>query len=215
VQGFVAPGARPLDRARALAIGADGMVRWARLDANGAFSLSLAPGQSYRILIANELGAGGLRVVGHLVMHTARGPNAWLAVYDAHPIALGGLHVAGAAVGSSGGLHTSDVSLGSSDDSSSGPDDGETQETEADQVDTCASHDGEDDDDEALDAEDGVDDHADPEHDGDDGEAEDGSPCPPSSSTPPSGPPSSSPPGSHAPPAVHRIPWGPSAPQPK
>lgn len=93
VTGSVSRTTRPLDNARALAIGADGRSFWAYLDAAGAFALKLPVGQSYRVLVADALAGGGQRTVGHLVVHPTTGATRWIGLRVPGTVVLGALHL--------------------------------------------------------------------------------------------------------------------------
>ena len=76
-----------VDNARAIAVGADGRVFWAYLDAHRDFTLKLPVGQSYRILVANQRDEGGQRTVARLVVDGSR----WICANEATTVDLGTL----------------------------------------------------------------------------------------------------------------------------
>jgi outer membrane murein-binding lipoprotein Lpp len=60
------------DNARAVAIGENGKKIWTMLDKHGDFSLKLPTGQSYRVVIANQLPGGGQKVIGKLAVKNGK-----------------------------------------------------------------------------------------------------------------------------------------------
>lgn len=196
VQGSVSPSSRPLDNARAVAIGADGRVFWAYLDARGAFTLQLPVGQSYRVVVANALAGGGQRTIGHLVVHPSTGATRWMGMHQPGTIALGALSVPGAVTASTGGTVTTmgdspsgetsssggSSGEGSSSGDSSGQDDVGTHEDDGETGSLCSSQGSGEEDDQELDAEYDPgdrcsdDDKSEHEHESDN---EDGAPCAP------------------------------------
>ena len=96
VQGNVPSAARRLDNARAVAFAESGHVYWAYLDAQGDFSLKLPVGQSYRVVIANQLDASYQRAVGHVVIAdpTDGTSSEWIGANEAGTVDLGTLGTA-------------------------------------------------------------------------------------------------------------------------
>jgi hypothetical protein len=187
LQGSIAPGTRPLDNARAVAIRQDGKKYWSYLDARGAFALALPPGFSYRLLIANARAGGGLRTIGHFVATTPNGTARWVHLAPGQTLALGAMHPKGVL----GGSHTQSEGEGGHGESSDGP--SETHQDDVDEGDDdlhqglCGEHDGDDDDDVDLqddvdNAHDDIGDDSVEDHDSEDG---DDAPCPPPPPPPP------------------------------
>ncbi len=92
VQGSVAQSIA-VDNARAIAIGRDGRTFWTYLDAHRDFTLKLPVGQSYRILIANQLASGGQKTVARVVLDGADGKTVWVGANDAVTVDFGRLRV--------------------------------------------------------------------------------------------------------------------------
>lgn len=103
VQGTLSTKSVRADNARAVAVGDNGKTYWAYLDRHGDFSLELPIGQSYRILLANQLPGGGQQKIGHVVVRGAGGPTEWLGANDAVKVNLGKLKPAATST-SSGSL---------------------------------------------------------------------------------------------------------------
>lgn len=80
LSGLVAPSARRLDNARAVAVTSTGSSYATYLDAHGAFSLRLPIGASYKLQIANTLPGNGQRVIGHFVTVSSAGATHWFSV---------------------------------------------------------------------------------------------------------------------------------------
>lgn len=114
VQGTVAPSARKLDNARAVAMAENGHLYWAYLDARGDFSLKLPVGQSYRVVIANQLDSVYQRAIGHVVLADSDGTSSeWLGANQSGTVDLGTLGLAPASQDPS----VTHVQCGCSDDS--------------------------------------------------------------------------------------------------
>lgn len=90
VQGSVSSAVQ-IDNARAVAIGSDGRQFWAYIDRDRDFTLRLPVGQSYRIIIANQLEGGGQVKVGHLVLRGIDGKTEWLGANEPGTVDLGRL----------------------------------------------------------------------------------------------------------------------------
>lgn len=92
VQGSVSS-ALGLDNARAVAIGSDGRQFWTYVDRDRDFTLRLPVGQSYRIVIANELGGEQVKI-GHLVLRGIDGKTEWLGANEPGTVDVGKLRPA-------------------------------------------------------------------------------------------------------------------------
>jgi hypothetical protein len=125
-----------VDNARAVAIGADGRIFWAYLDVERDFTLRLPTGQSYRIVIANQLAGGGQKTVGHVALATGGAKTLWIAASEEKTVDLGRLSPASAK--SSGGLSTK--TCGSSCSGSSAGDDDEDDDDRDDGADHDDDH---------------------------------------------------------------------------
>jgi hypothetical protein len=92
-----------VSNARAIATGADGRVFWTRLDKDRDFTLKLPTGQSYRIVIANQLSTGAQRVIGRIVLGEGAGKTVWVGANEPTTVDFGMLKVdkLAAAAGSS------------------------------------------------------------------------------------------------------------------
>lgn len=102
VQGTLSTKSVRADNARAVAVGDNGKTYWAYLDRHGDFSLALPIGQSYRIVLANQITGGGQQKIGHVVVQGTGGATEWLGANEAITVNLGTLKPA--ATTSSGGL---------------------------------------------------------------------------------------------------------------
>lgn len=89
VQGTVSQGIA-IDNGRAVAVGSDGRVFWSYLDADRDFTLKLPVGQSYRVLIANQLANGGQKKVGYLLLKDG---SQWIGANGAITVDLGRLKI--------------------------------------------------------------------------------------------------------------------------
>ena len=158
VQGNLSPTARPLDNARAIAVGADGRVFWSYLDVRGSFALTLPVDQSYRVLVADTLAGGGLRTIAHLVVHPSTGATRWMGIHQGGVVSLGALRPLGASGGKAAGSLATLDDPAAGDPSSSG-DDGSQQPVDTHEDDhgtdgLCSSQGDGQDDDEEVDAQD-------------------------------------------------------------
>lgn len=94
VQASLSTSSVVTDNARAVAIGDDGSRAWAYLDRYGDFTLELPVGQSYRLVIANQLDSGMQEKVGTVVFANERGETEWLGANEETTVNLGQLHLA-------------------------------------------------------------------------------------------------------------------------
>jgi hypothetical protein len=103
-----------IDNARAVAVGDNGRTYWAHLDAQRDFRLRLPVGQSYRIVIANQLPGGGQVIVGRMVLPAGEGRTVWLGANDSDVVNLGTLRPA-SATAESGGVRPQCADCGEGD----------------------------------------------------------------------------------------------------
>jgi hypothetical protein len=94
VHGTLPPTTKPLDNARAVAMGADGHTFGAYLTRTGQFTLNLPVGHAYMIVFANSRLGGSESVIGHLVIHTSNGVRSFLGARAAGQIDLGTISLA-------------------------------------------------------------------------------------------------------------------------
>lgn len=95
-----------LDNARAVAVGTDGRTFWAYLDQERDFTLRLPVGQSYRVLLANQLDGGGQRSLGYVTFPSDEGRSEWLGANEPGTLDLGRIGAATSAKATEGSVGT-------------------------------------------------------------------------------------------------------------
>ena len=91
VHGVLAEPSLVLDNARAIAITGNEVRYWTFLNRNGEFTLQLPVGESYRIVFANQLAAGGQVKFGHLSVDASAGKSEWLGANQPGVVELGNI----------------------------------------------------------------------------------------------------------------------------